>query len=66
MRLSHLVVALAVLAALLVGGDARAQAAGGTAAWSATDCQGCHEKALSPVFQKTSHARLPRVRPSRQ
>jgi DmsE family decaheme c-type cytochrome len=57
MRRSHLVVALAVLCALLGGRHAFAQAAA-PAAWSATDCQGCHEKALNPVFQKTSHAKL--------
>jgi DmsE family decaheme c-type cytochrome len=57
MRLSHLVVALAVLVALLGGGHAYAQA-GAAAAWSATDCQGCHEKALNPVFEKTAHSKL--------
>jgi len=57
MRLSHLVVALAVLVALLGGGHAYAQA-GAAAAWSATDCQGCHDKAMNPVFQKTEHAKL--------
>jgi DmsE family decaheme c-type cytochrome len=57
MRQSHLVAALAVLVALLGGGDAYAQA-GAAAAWSATDCQGCHDKAMNPVFQKTEHAKL--------
>jgi DmsE family decaheme c-type cytochrome len=57
MRLFHLVGALAVTAVLLGGGHAYAQAPA-TAGWSPTDCQGCHEKALSPVFAKTPHAKL--------
>src|SRR5512133_652864 len=57
MRQVFAVVALAVLVVLLGGGHAFAQATA-PAAWSATDCQNCHEKALGPTFQKTSHAKL--------
>ena len=58
MRQSLAVVALAVLVGLLGGGQAFAQAAQAPAAWSATDCQACHDKAVSPPFQKTNHAKL--------
>ena len=58
MRRFHLVVALAELVALFGGGSAFAQPPAAPAAWSATDCQSCHEKALNPVFQKSAHATL--------
>ncbi len=58
MRLSHIVVALAVFVALVGGGQAFAQGAATPAAWTATDCQGCHDTALGPTFQRTSHAKL--------
>jgi DmsE family decaheme c-type cytochrome len=57
MRLTKMVAALAALVVLLGGGHAYAQGAT-PAAWSVTDCQGCHEKALGPTFQKTSHAKV--------
>ncbi len=53
------VVALAALVALLGGGRAFAQSAPAQAGWSATDCQACHDKPVSPAFQKTNHAKLP-------
>jgi len=58
MRRSHLVVALAAVVVLLGGVDAFAQAQPASAGWSATDCQGCHEKALSVPFEKSAHAKL--------
>lgn len=52
---------LAMLAAaslLLFGGSqAFAQAAAPAATWSVTDCQGCHEKAFSPAYTKSVHAK---------
>jgi len=57
MRLTKMVAALAALVVLLGGGHAYAQGTA-PAAWSVTDCQGCHEKALGPTFQKTNHAKL--------
>lgn len=58
MRHITLALALAVAMSMLGGGHAFAQAAAQPAAWSVTDCQGCHEKALGPVFGKTDHAKL--------
>lgn len=43
------------IALVAAGGTASAQA---PPAWSATDCQACHEKAASPAFNKTAHAKL--------
>ncbi len=57
MRQTLAVVALAVLVALSGGGRAFAQATT-PPEWSSTDCQGCHETALGPAFQKTKHAKL--------
>jgi len=51
------VLALVFALALLGGMPALAQATP-PAAWSVSDCQGCHEKALGPVFQRTDHAKL--------
>ena len=58
MRQSHFVAGLAVLVAMLGGGLAFAQAAAAQGAWSATDCQTCHEPAMGPTFQATAHAKL--------
>ncbi len=33
-------------------------AAQGQAAWSASDCASCHDKALSPAYSKSGHARV--------
>jgi DmsE family decaheme c-type cytochrome len=58
MRRSLLVAGLAVLVAMLGGGLAFGQTAAGQVAWSATDCQSCHEAAVGPTFQATAHAKL--------
>jgi DmsE family decaheme c-type cytochrome len=57
MRQSVVVAALAAMVALAGGTRAFAQATA-PGAWSPTDCQACHEKALGPAFQQTSHAKL--------
>jgi DmsE family decaheme c-type cytochrome len=57
MRQSHRVAALAAFAVLIGGGHAFAQATA-PAGWSPTDCQACHDKAVSPAFQKSQHAKL--------
>jgi DmsE family decaheme c-type cytochrome len=51
-----LVLTLAAVFVVLGSGMALAQTP--TAAWSVTDCQGCHEKALGTSFQHTKHAKL--------
>ena len=58
MRRTYVVVALAAIVVLFGGADAFAQAQATPAGWSATDCQGCHEKALNVQFQKSAHAKL--------
>jgi DmsE family decaheme c-type cytochrome len=51
---------LALMAALvLIGGQvASAQTNTPPATWSVTDCQGCHDKATSPAFSSSKHAKL--------
>jgi DmsE family decaheme c-type cytochrome len=56
MRLIRPSVMLAGLLILFGGLQAAAQAS--PQSWSATDCQTCHEKAASPAFNKTAHAKL--------
>lgn len=56
MRLIRPSVMLAGLLILFGGPQAAAQAS--PQSWSATDCQTCHEKAASPAFNKTAHAKL--------
>ena len=51
-----LVVPLVAVLALLAGSPALAQATAGAAAWSASDCQTCHDKALGPAFARSKHA----------
>jgi DmsE family decaheme c-type cytochrome len=58
MRPTHVVLALVGVAALLGGRVAFGQAAP-PAGWSVADCQACHDKAVSPAFQQTKHARNP-------
>ncbi len=57
MRHFIVVGALAGLVTLLGGANAFAQAGPGPG-WSAADCQACHDTAVNPAFQKTSHAKL--------
>jgi DmsE family decaheme c-type cytochrome len=40
---------------VLLGGLASAQEAAPPAAWSVSDCQSCHEQALTPAFNTSSH-----------
>jgi len=47
---------LAGLFALLAGTQAFAQAAAPAASWSVSDCEACHDKALSPAYTKSAHA----------
>jgi DmsE family decaheme c-type cytochrome len=57
MRQVLVVVALAVFVVLVGGGSAFA----GTpqqAAWTPADCQACHDKAVTPAFEKSHHAKL--------
>ena len=56
MRRFLIVSALAGAGALLGGGHAFAQAPAPPAAWSVSDCQGCHEKAAGPAFARSKHA----------
>ena len=56
---------LAVTASVVLSGAtpppvqaAQAAAMPGAAAWSAADCQSCHEKATGPTFAHTKHATL--------
>lgn len=49
---------LAGLIALLVGSGAFAQAGAQTASWTASDCESCHDKALSPAYNKSAHAKV--------
>ncbi len=58
MRRAMFIMALALALALVGGGLAFAQASAPPASWSVTDCQGCHEKALSPAFEHSKHATL--------
>jgi DmsE family decaheme c-type cytochrome len=58
MRSPRLVLALVGVVALLGGGVAFAQASAPPAAWTPTDCQSCHEKALGPTFAHSKHAGL--------
>jgi DmsE family decaheme c-type cytochrome len=56
MRFIRPAVLLAALLVLFGGADAFAQAAP-AAAWNVSDCQGCHDKAFSPTFLKSAHAK---------
>jgi DmsE family decaheme c-type cytochrome len=58
MRRALFVLALATVVALFGGGKAFAQAGAPSATWSATDCQGCHDKAFGPTFDRSKHAKL--------
>lgn len=58
MRRLFLVSALAAVCAVLAPGQAFAQASAPRATWNASDCLTCHEKAGSPVFQRSKHATL--------
>ena len=58
MRRTLSVVALAAVLVLAGGARAFAQAQAPPASWSATDCQTCHDKALSPSFTRSEHAGL--------
>lgn len=58
MRHARLLLALAAVGILFEGQQAFAQSAQPSAAWSASDCQSCHEAALGPKFQHTKHASL--------
>ena len=53
-----LVLTLAAVFVVLGSGISLAQKSTPAAAWSVTDCQGCHEKALGTSFQNTKHAKL--------
>jgi len=55
MRQIRFATMLAGLFALLVGSGAFSQAAA-QASWKASDCESCHDKALSPAFNKSAHA----------
>ena len=50
---SMLVAAVAFAPAVVSGQVTRSQAAG----WSASDCQDCHDKAVSPAYAKSAHAK---------
>ena len=59
MRRALFLMALAASLAVLGGpAPALAQAPAAPPTWSATDCQTCHEKAVSPSFMHTRHAGL--------
>lgn len=58
MRLRHFVLLLVGVVVVLGASQASAQTAAPPAGWSATDCQTCHEKAVSPAFQRTNHGKL--------
>jgi len=45
------------LCALFVGPQAFAQTKGAAASWSASDCASCHDKAVSPAYAKSAHAK---------
>ena len=51
---------MTLLAAFVLCGahQAFAQASAPPATWSVTDCQGCHDKAFSPMFKHSKHAEL--------
>jgi len=56
MRHFRFATVLAGLLALFGGSEASAQAKAPTAAWSVSDCESCHDKALSPAYTKSAHA----------
>ena len=56
MRQLRFTTMLAGLFALLVGSGAFAQASA-QAAWTPSDCESCHDKALTPAYNKSAHAK---------
>ena len=58
MRRTLFVMTLAAAFVLLGGVNAFAQASAPSSTWSVTDCQGCHDKALGPMFSRSKHAGL--------
>ncbi|MBM3906848.1 MAG: DmsE family decaheme c-type cytochrome [Gemmatimonadetes bacterium] len=57
MRHLRLATMLAGFIALLAGSGAIASA-NAQASWTASDCESCHDKALSPAFNKSAHAKI--------
>jgi DmsE family decaheme c-type cytochrome len=57
MRQFRLAIVLAGLLVLVGGLPAFAQTAAPAAAWSVSDCQGCHDKAFSPAYTKSAHGK---------
>lgn len=57
MSLSRLAMVLAGLCVPLGSSPVLAQETAPAAAWSTSDCRACHEKAFSPAFARSAHAR---------